>query len=309
MKKFLITIDTEGDDLWAWKPGDSISTENTLYLPRFQNLANQFGFKPVWLSNYEMLNDNRFVDFVSRVHYDNLGELGMHLHAWNTPPLVSLPEDNRCAPYLIEYQTNVMEDKIAFLTNFIKERTGIIPKSHRAGRWATDNRYFELLSKYGYIVDCSVTPHIDWSNLSGQTNGSKGSDYSQASELPYRINSNLIEIPVTLRKTKKLFIDYTSLVKTAKNIRHATKGQSLWLRPNGNNLKELKWIVKSVYESECDYVMFMIHSSELMPNGSPYFRTEDSIRDLYRNLESLFKYASRFFEGITLTDYANVISI
>lgn len=31
MKKFLITIDTEGDNLWEWKNGEKIYTENTLY--------------------------------------------------------------------------------------------------------------------------------------------------------------------------------------------------------------------------------------------------------------------------------------
>ena len=31
MKKFLITIDTEGDNLWQWKDGDPIGTDNTKY--------------------------------------------------------------------------------------------------------------------------------------------------------------------------------------------------------------------------------------------------------------------------------------
>ncbi len=51
------------------------------------------------------------------------------------------------APYLIEYPDDVMEAKIKFLTNLIFERTGIKPVSHRAGRWATNEKYFELLSK------------------------------------------------------------------------------------------------------------------------------------------------------------------
>ena len=55
MKKFIITIDTEGDNLWEWKFGDAITTENVKYLPRFQNLCNDFGFKPVWLTNYEII--------------------------------------------------------------------------------------------------------------------------------------------------------------------------------------------------------------------------------------------------------------
>ena len=52
------------------------------------------------------------------------------------------------APYLIEYPDDVMEAKIKFLTDLIFERTGIRPVSHRAGRWATNEKYFELLSKY-----------------------------------------------------------------------------------------------------------------------------------------------------------------
>ena len=38
------------------------------------------------------------------------------------------------------------------------------------------------------------------------------------------------------------------------------------------------------------YIMFMIHSSELMPGGSPYFKTEKAIRDLNNALEEMFGY-------------------
>lgn len=52
---FLITIDTEGDNLW--QKHDSITTENARYLPRFQQLCEKYGFKPVYLTNYEMAID------------------------------------------------------------------------------------------------------------------------------------------------------------------------------------------------------------------------------------------------------------
>ena len=54
MKKpaFIITIDTEGDNLW--QNHRVIKTENARYLARFQTLCERFGFKPVWLTNYEM---------------------------------------------------------------------------------------------------------------------------------------------------------------------------------------------------------------------------------------------------------------
>ena len=57
---FLITVDTEGDNLWAWHKGDPINTTNTRFIPRFQELCNKFGFKPVYLTNYEMLMDDEY---------------------------------------------------------------------------------------------------------------------------------------------------------------------------------------------------------------------------------------------------------
>ena len=61
-KKFIITVDTEGDNLWNWRAGDSVSTENSRYIPRFQELCDKYGFKPVYLTNYEMACCDRFMD-------------------------------------------------------------------------------------------------------------------------------------------------------------------------------------------------------------------------------------------------------
>lgn len=47
MKYFIITIDTEGDNLWTYKKGNQVGVENIKYIPRFQELCNKFGFKPV----------------------------------------------------------------------------------------------------------------------------------------------------------------------------------------------------------------------------------------------------------------------
>lgn len=304
MKYFIITIDTEGDNLWAWKPGDPITTENVLYLQRFQNLANKYGFKPVYLSNYEMLNDSRFIDFILKVEEQNSGELGMHLHAWNTPPDYKLKIERNGAPYLIEYPVNVMEAKIITMTELITNKTGIAPVSHRAGRWAMNRDYYDLLIRHGYKIDCSVTPHVDWSKHQGQTLNSKGSNYSNFSEQYYKINS-ILEVPVTVRKTHKFFMppvhNAQGLVKAAL---HSLKGQNLWLRPNGTNLPQMKYLLNFLErDPKTDYAMFMLHSSEMMPGGSPTFKTPEAIEKMYKDTEELFCSASRSFQGITLRNF------
>ena len=62
MKKFLITIDTESDNQWDYD--NPISTENAKFLPRFQELCERYKFKPTWLTNYEMANDDFFCHYM-----------------------------------------------------------------------------------------------------------------------------------------------------------------------------------------------------------------------------------------------------
>ena len=166
-KYFIITIDTEGDNLWKWKKEDPITTENAKFLQRFQNLCDRYGFKPVWLSNYEMLNDSFYVNFISKVVNNNCGEIGMHLHAWYSKPDFELSDHYDGAPYLIEYPVEIMEAKIEYMTHLIESRVGIKPVSHRAGRWAINETYIRILIKNGYKADCAITPGIDWSKCPG----------------------------------------------------------------------------------------------------------------------------------------------
>ena len=51
-------------------------------------------------------------------------------------------------------------------------------------------------------------------------------------------------------------------------------------------------------------VEFMLHSTELMPGGSPNFPTPSSIDLLYENMERTFATASELgFVGMTLTEF------
>lgn len=208
MKKLIITIDTEGDDLWSWKQGDAITTNNTLFLDRFQRLCNKYNFFSVWLTNYEMIQDDRYVEFVKKYALEGKAEIGMHLHAWNDS---------------LMYQLEVAQEGVPY--------------------------------------------SIDTSN-----------------------GSSVLEVPLTILRSHKLFLKTSSAKNSARSIWHALKGMELWIRPNGDKLEEMKYVLDQTYVSDRDYAMFMIHSSELMPGRSPTFKDERSIEKLYKNLEALFAY-------------------
>ena len=310
-KKFLISIDTEGDNLWKWKQGDEIKTENARFLPRFQTLCDKYGFKPTYLTNYEMACDDYFVSFAGEAAKDGRCEIGMHLHAWNCPPeypLKTRDDVTPGAPYLIEYPEKIMDEKVAFMTQLLTEKFGTAPVTHRAGRWAMNDTYFRILDKYGYKTDCSVTPGKSWKHAAGQSPDSMGSDYTDSPVRPYEIdNTGIIEVPVTVRENHRLHHNPGEGIKKAiRNRYRSIKGQGkIWLRPDGRNIDDLLYLTNLIAESpRDDYLMFMLHSSEFMPGCNPRFSTEHEIDSLYNDLECLFDKISEKFDGITIGNYS-----
>ena len=72
---FLITIDTEGDNLWSHHK--NITTLNAKFIPRFQDLCESYGLKPTYLVNYELACSDVFKEFglnliSNNTKFDNL---------------------------------------------------------------------------------------------------------------------------------------------------------------------------------------------------------------------------------------------
>jgi hypothetical protein len=299
----LLTIDTEGDDLWS-QPRE-ITTRNLAFLPRFQATCERFGFKPTYLTNWEALNDEGYRAFAKDVLARGQGEVGLHIHAWNSPPLVPLtPDDYRHQPYLTEYPEALLREKVQFMTEQLEHTFGLKMLSHRGGRWAFDAVYARALVDDGYLVDCSVTPHVSWRHCKGDPAGIGGPDHSGAPEQPYFIEfgpeePRLLEVPMTILRRARRGPELW-LRKALGRQPHRTD----WMRPTGHNLRRLLRVVDDVIAQGRDHLEFSLHSSEFMPGGSPTFRTERDIERLYVDLEILFERASRHFVGETLSGFA-----
>ncbi|MFV0280807.1 MAG: hypothetical protein ACK5JM_08615 [Rhodoblastus sp.] len=296
---FQITIDTEGDNLWA-APAQ-VTTENSRYLPRFQRLCEKYGFKPTYVVNWEMANCPNFRAFGRDLLARRTGEIGMHLHAWNSPPIVPLGDnDDIRQPYLIEYPQDVVVEKIHVMTRRLEDVFETKMLTHRAGRWALDGRYARELAALGYTSDCSVTPNVSWP-MTGPTQGAHAVDYSglPATTFSFEFGDGLklLEIPVTILPKSISFFE--------SQLRRALGKPKpvVWLRPNGRNLSDMLLALQAGLAVNGDYVQFMLHSSELMPGGSPTFDTEEKIEFLYAHLDRLFAKASEKFVGATLSEF------
>lgn len=309
---FIITIDTEGDDLWS-RPRQ-ITTRNAEYLPRFQSLCERYRFKPVYLTNYEMVMSDVFVEFGRDVVARDAGEIGMHLHAWNSPPLQPLTSDDFFfQPYLIEYPDLLMSEKIKTVTGLLEDRFDRKMVSHRAGRWGFDGRYAANLVAEGYRVDCSVTPGVDWRGNPGDPKGNGGTDYTTFPEHAYLVTPSdisapgagpLLEVPMTIRASPlHRMAPWAYRVPLLRSAAYRVTPSLSWLCPAESDLGAMLALARDARREGAAHLEFMLHSSQLMPGGSPTYRRPSKIDRLYEDLETLFGYLSSWCYGTTLAEF------
>ena len=118
-KYFLITIDTEGDNLW--NKNKIIGTDNAKYLDSFRTYVMTLATNLPTLQILKWLNLS-FQDFGKLNIKDNRAEIGLHIQAWNSPPAYKLTKDDfKFHPFLIEYPTEIISEKINYLTSFLED--------------------------------------------------------------------------------------------------------------------------------------------------------------------------------------------
>jgi hypothetical protein len=313
---FLVTIDTEGDDLWG-RPR-IITTRNARHVQRFQRLCESFGLRPTWLTNFEMARCPEFLAFGRDVVRRGTGEIGMHLHAWNSPPLQPLtPDDLTAQPFLTEYPQEVVDAKIGYMARLLRDRFECEIVSHRGGRWAFDATCAQSLVRHGIRVDCSVTPDVRWVRMltdDEERSDAVVVDYRGFPTRPYVVDlnqpqrpgrSSLLEVPMTVVPSSLYrWLPQAYAVPLVRRWSWAWQPTHHWLYPDGRNLPAMLGIVKQAVAQRWPHLEMVLHSSELMPGGSPSFPDGQSIEALYRDLRVLFRSVTGHFRGMTLGDFA-----
>lgn len=320
----IVTIDTEADGQWSRPRVQTV--ENLRRLPRFQELCERYGMAPTYLVTYEVAESPLFAEVLRPWEAAGRAEIGSHLHPWTTPPLRSVTGDDAAShPLPCELEDELLRAKLAALTEKITERLGRRPVSYRAGRWGFDVRSAAILRELGYIVDCSVTPGVNWAGH-GATGQGVEPDYRGAPVWPYFVDERsvcregagaggLLEVPMTILSADT-WVNRRGLVRRAMRrapdhgpAKTALKllGLSpLWLRPDRIvGARQMIGVVHTARRMALPCVEMMLHSSEFLPGGSPSFGDEAAVEGLFATLERFFAAMSaEGVEGITLGGFA-----
>ncbi len=321
---FIVTIDAEGDNLWA-RPQQAL-TRNAARIPRFQSLCETYGLKVCYMVDYTMAQSPVFQEFARDLLARDAGEIGMHLHAWETPPFMpSLDNDRRSNPYLTEYPKDIMRAKVHRATSLLEDIFDIPIISHRSGRFAFDERYARILAERGFLVDCSVSPHVSWAGCLGHADGNGGPDYSGFRDSAYWLDlddisrpgaSALLEAPVTVFRSWPGWITPPAPGRKREWIKQAVNRvfpALQWLYPTYPRYRPRRFgflaavrqvsRVVSAAEAGRTHLEFLLHSSELMPGGSPSLNSEADIDRLYEEITALFEVAARHCRSMTLSEF------
>lgn len=299
---FFLTVDTEGDNSWD-KP-KIIKTENVERLQRFQSLCDDYNVKPIYLTNFEAVENKAYQEFVKQ-NFSNL-EIGLHLHAWNSPPKFQLTHDDMFhQPYLHEYPKNEIISKIDFLVKKLQDTFSTEIISHRGGRYSISKDIFESLASNGIKIDCSVVPGFDWRTSMGNPNGKGGPDFRKYNSSIFEIHPGITEIPVSTIVPKNVFFN-TKDTFLPKRIYNKVLGkQKLTLRSKLDNFEELKKVTDFHIEKS-NHLEYIIHSSELVCGTSNLIKSNQQEDLFYENLEKFFVYLKlKNIKSQTFKNYLN----
>ena len=282
----MVTIDVEPDNVWA--NTQSQTYENIKFLPNFHALCSEFGIRPTYLVSWSIANNAHCSNILENLLNKGNCEIGIHPHLWETPAKIA-QDTSEHAWVGLDYAESALNDKIENLVNLIAKQFGR-PVSHRAGRWGLDLRQVSILQSHGIEVDTSVIPGIDWSSTGIL-------DHTCAPIAPYFIGSDgifdtgssgLLEVPCTIRPGLKILG-----LETNKYVRRIIGRLGFgheWLRASPIMSPEKMIHISKWAIEQLTHLNLMSHSSEFMPSGSPYWKSQADIEKQFQMFRKLFSY-------------------
>jgi hypothetical protein len=305
----VVSLDVEEEGLFSGSyPRQAPGLANIPLLGRLEFLPRDCGLPLTLLCDYPVLTHAASLGVLDDLLGRLGGELGGHLHPWNTPPLVDLPWPEPVSTAVMPLDT--LRAKLETLQGAIRTFSGREALSFRMGRWNLFRRAMAVLPEVGFAVDSSVAPlrHVPG-----------GPDHFLAPADPYWTRpagpggKRLLEAPTT---QVPLLPGLPRLVRAVAGRLPARAGDALL----GASMKTLTLGVNPVWMPEATMrlatrlhvrrggraLTLFWHSSELLPGGSPHFPDQAAVDAFLAKVRRFATWLRRTFDvtGTTLAELA-----
>lgn len=301
-----ITLDVEEEGLFSGRyPRTPFGVANVAELRRLEFIPREFGFPLTLLATYPVVRDPAAREVLSYWQKEHGAEIGVHLHPWNTPPFEEVPDpepvrSTRLPPALLEA-------KLGTLTAGIREAFQTPPRSFRMGRFDWCPALLSLLPRFGLTVDSSMVPLTQ--KVGGPRHFLAPPDPFWL-PLPEAAGAPLLEVPVTMvpvwARGPRLVHGFSSLFP-------GRLGEVLrsWfpyvgaagIHPAWFPLVSMRLAAYLHRRRGGRVLTLFLHSSELLPGGSPQFPTAEAVDRLVAKLREFLVWLVRTgpVAGVTLS--------
>ena len=290
---YTVTVDTEEE--WDWNSGfptGKTSVENIRQLPKFQEVIDRHKASVTYFTNHAVLDHPESRGIIQELAKKPNVDIGLHIHPWNTPPLQPVEMVPPCESFLHNLPWDLAQAKLdATLEAF--DSAGLKPTSFRGGRYSSSPQIQEYLRDHGIIADASVLPYNTW-------NDEGAPDYRHRDLTPFRHaprtsdDNALWEMPLTFGFNRSSFSTCERVIRGIETtpLRHFKLIGILdklsiirkeWLNLESPIGYDIPGFLKTLARIRPPFICFTMHSSSLMPGGSPYTQT---LADTNRILES-----------------------
>ncbi len=303
MKYFVITIDVEPDCTPTWHYSSPLTFEGVHIGigQRLQPLFERYHVIPTYLINNVVLENSSSVKVLRK--FEGVVELGTHLHEEFISPDKRISnyagakaEGNQCfLPQKMEFA------KLNSITTLFKQAFGRLPTSFRAGRFSAGSNTVRSLIELGYRVDSSVTPGICWNDATRE----RPVDFRRAPNQPYFVSGESLIYPDS--KGSLLEVPTSIIVR-----RRMGKKRAVWLRPRYAPFEVMRDAICQMERQSTNSVLvlnMMFHNVEVLPNLSPYTKTEDDCKAYLNTIEQFLQFCNdKGFKTIGLSDLYEVFA-
>jgi hypothetical protein len=280
--RFMLFVDTEEE--FDWGAPFSRTAHSVTALKGLEEGHAFFaasGIKPVYVTDYPMLEDESVVAMLARWMADGSADIGAHLHPWVNPPFVEeVSNANSYAGFLPE---DVERAKLQVLRDRIHLAFGQEPIAYRAGRYGAGPNTARLLEEMGFRLDSSVRSRFDYSADSGPDFYGMPLDPFWAGP-----NRSLIELPLSTAFTGLLRGSGQSLYWAAHAmgpmraaLARARLLSRVPLTPEGVPARDAVDAIDALLESGSRVLNFSFHSPTLEPGHTPYVRDAADLSAFY----------------------------
>jgi len=309
--RYCVTVDTEEE--WDWSSGyptGPTTVRNIAELPKFHAVCEKAGAAVVLFTDHAVLTDPTATATIQDLAKRPRTEIGLHIHPWNTPPVAPVSSVSPRDSFLHNLPWDEQAAKLTSTLTAFRD-AGLAPTSFRGGRYSSSKQIQDFLRDHGVWVDCSVLPWNTWADDGAP-------DYRHRGLEPARISPRqpgdkpVWELPLTFGSTRRPFGFWKKILGAADSKvgrlgrvtgvmdRLGIVSRS-WLNfenPLGNRI--LKYLA-ALRKARPPFVSFTLHSSSLMPGGSPYAKTEADVARILATAESVLTTVAGWYDFVPAT--------